>query len=81
MTTELKPNRYKMVTLKLMVLMQFLKDEDVKKLYGCDYEFDVKDDKIVRLHIWHNPNGPHKYKERYHKSFEMRNVPVKSILD
>jgi hypothetical protein len=81
MTTDLKPNRDKMLTLKLMVLMQFLKEKEVKRLYGCDYEFDIEGDNITRLHVWFNSKGSHNYEERYHKSFKMKNISVKCILD
>lgn len=81
MKANLKPNRNKMLTLKLMVLMQFLKEKEVKKLYGCDYEFDIESDNITRLHVWFNPKGFHNYEERYHKSFKMKNISVKCILD
>jgi hypothetical protein len=74
-------NKNKMQVLKIMVLMKFLKRKEVEKLYECCYEFDVEDDFITRLHIWNNPKGNHNYEEKYHKTFKMKNVPVKTIFD
>ena len=77
----MKPNKSKMMILKMMVLTQMLPSKEVEKLYGCDYEFSVKDNMIVMLEVWHNPKGKHNYNNKYRQEFKMKNIPVNFILD
>ena len=79
--TTFNPNQLKMTAVKMMVLTQMLPKSDVKKLYGCDYEFTVQDGMITMLEIWFNPKGRHNYQEKFRKEFKMKPVSVSIICD
>jgi hypothetical protein len=74
-------NREKMITLKVMVLSKMLPSKEVKKLYGCDYEFTIEENKIVMLEVWHNPKGEHKYEDKFRKCFKIKPVSVDIICE
>ena len=78
---ESKPDPDKMRILKMMVLTQMLPHDEIVKLYGCDFEFSVKNGMIELLEVWHNPKGKHKYKDKYRQSFKMKAVPVEVIYE
>ena len=77
---DLKPNPTKMLILKIKVLTQNLPKKEVEKLYGCDFEFTVNDGMIVLLEVWHNPQGKHKYKNKYRQEFKV-NAPYESVCE
>ena len=81
MKTTLNPNGLKMTTVKMMVLTKMLPKKEVEKLYGCDYEFTIKDEMITHLEVWFNPKGNHNYEDKYRKEFKMNPVSVKIICD
>jgi hypothetical protein len=69
-------NREKMVRLKISILMDNLSPQEVRDLYGCDFEFSYDGDMITLLEIWHNPDGEHHYRDKYRREFNVN----KSIL-
>lgn len=63
--------RLRMYVVKVATLMFYLSHTEVKKYFGCDYEYDVEADSGVpiKLHTWLGKD--HKYQEKYHKEFEI----------
>lgn len=61
----------RMLFVKINTLMYYLPDKEVKKIIGCDYEFDASGNTLIplKLHIWIGKN--HNYDKRYHKEFDV----------